>query len=94
MSIYLKQARLERGYTQAQIAHVLNMNERNYRSIENSEIYPSYLKLVALETFFGKTRQELFSEYGDGQNDGRRDSRSRRQTIKPRAPITDRLYHA
>jgi transcriptional regulator with XRE-family HTH domain len=55
----LKEARLDHGWTQTQLASMIGVSDRAYRAWENGDAYPSDLPLRRLAKVFGKKPEEL-----------------------------------
>ncbi|WP_206832097.1 helix-turn-helix transcriptional regulator [Alicyclobacillus fructus] len=55
----LRQARLERGWTQAEAARRLNMSEREYRHLELGTRKPSLDNLRSIHRVFGIPYEQL-----------------------------------
>jgi predicted ATPase/transcriptional regulator with XRE-family HTH domain len=52
----LKEARLDRGWTQTELAGMVGVSERAYRAWERGDAYPSDLSLTRLRKVLGKVR--------------------------------------
>mgnify|MGYP001660680281 CR=1 FL=1 len=65
MELAIKQDRISKGWTQANVARNLNITEQAYQLIETARRNPSYEVLVKIENLFGKTHRELFAVASD-----------------------------
>ena len=59
MELVLKRIRLEKGFTQMQIADKLGISVRTYQRIENNERKPSYDVIIKLQSLFNESIDKL-----------------------------------
>jgi len=62
IKLLLKKYRLKNGWTQSQVATMLGVSERYYRSIEAGDRKLSYKRLIILEDIFKLPQRILFAE--------------------------------
>lgn len=60
--LLLKKYRLKNGWTQSQVAEMLDVSERFYRSIEAGDRRPSYKNLIKLEDLFRLPQRVLLAK--------------------------------
>lgn len=63
----LKLLRLSKGYTQRQLAKILNISPDHLSSIETGRRWPSGKVIIRLERFFGIPASELLAESKEQQ---------------------------
>ena len=61
MKLKIRQERLDRGWTQSDIAIKVGITKQAYQLIETARCKPSYEVLVKLENLFGLSHRELFA---------------------------------
>lgn len=59
MKTCLKQIRIEKGFTQSDIANRINISTRQYQRIENNESKPSYDVILKLQSLFNESIDKL-----------------------------------
>lgn len=65
LSAQFKKVRLEKGFTQKQVADGLNITEQAYQRYEYGKTVPSALVLIALADFFGVSLDYLVGRSDD-----------------------------
>ena len=65
LNAQFKKIRLERGFTQKQVADGLNITEQGYQRYEYGKVVPSALVLIALADFFDVSLDYLVGRSDD-----------------------------
>lgn len=65
LNAQFKKIRLERGFTQKQVADGLNIPEQGYQRYEYGKVVPSALVLIALADFFDVSLDYLVGRSDD-----------------------------
>ena len=65
LNAQFKKIRLERGFTQKQVADGLNIPEKGYQRYEYGKVVPSALVLIALADFFDVSLDYLVGRSDD-----------------------------
>lgn len=65
LSVQLKKVRLEKGFTQKQVAEGIGIKEQAYQRYEYGKIVPSALILIALADFFDVSLDYLVGRSDD-----------------------------
>ena len=62
INIKLKEARLEKGLSQTELARLINVSRQTINMIENGEYNPTLMLCVKICRVLGKTLDQLFWE--------------------------------
>ena len=65
LNAQFKKIRLERGFTQKQVADGLNIHEQGYQRYEYGKVVPSALVLIALADFYDVSLDYLVGRSDD-----------------------------
>ena len=61
----VRQRRMERGLSQAQLASAMSVSRQTINSIETGRYVPSLPLALGLARYFGTTVEEMFDDDGD-----------------------------
>lgn len=59
----IKESRLEKGYTQEEVARKLDISLRHYQKIESYNAFPSVIIAIHLSSLFCRTVDLLWIDY-------------------------------
>lgn len=86
----LRHARRKSGLSQAEVAHLVAINQATYSRFEHGSLSPSVEQLCALALIYGRSFTSYFERIADAQKPG---LRKRLSELKPKERPTVRIFN-